>query len=159
MGKISIVGILVLIGAVMALAAVFLDWVTITFNILDLSESGTGWDIFRENGTDGAPSRFMFNMPVVVLALAAIAIILALLDFLGKGNSITNIVILIIGALIIALSFLTYNEFSAFFNELDPSGAWKAFIDIKMAIGLFIEFAAGAILILASVLKLAKVAE
>ena len=147
--KISIFGILVIVGAVIALISVFLNWIDVSVPGL-YSDSGTGWDIFREeNGT------FFMKMPLVVIVLAVIAIVLGILEFLGKGQQISNIVILVIGVLVIVLSYLAYNAFVDLGEE--TLGVWWLLVKVKMGYGLFMTFASGIIMIIASILKMAKV--
>ncbi|MCL2143179.1 MAG: hypothetical protein FWH44_02850 [Methanomassiliicoccaceae archaeon] len=147
--KISIFGILVIVGAVLALISVFLNWMDLSVPGV-YSDSATGWDIFiEENGT------FFMKMPLVIIVMAVSVILLGILDLMGKGQQVSNIAILIIGVLVIALSYLAYNAFEDLGKE--TLGVWWSLVKVKMGYGIFLAFASGIIMIIAPILKMAKV--
>jgi len=135
--KMSYIGIIALIGAVLAIASVFLNWIVID----GISGGITGWEIFDDIGD----LNDMYFLPVIVLVLAVVAALLAVLEFMGKGSMMTRIVILIIGLLVIVLSYLTYN---------DVVGDSPI---LEMGYGLYFEFAAAVALIIAPILCFAGV--
>jgi hypothetical protein len=135
--KMSYIGIIALIGAVLAIASVFLNWI-----VIDGTSGGiTGWEIFDDIGD----FNDMYFLPVIVLVLAVVAALLAVLEFVGKGSMITRIIMLILGILIIVLSYLTYS---------DVVGDSPI---LEMGYGLYFEFAAAVALIIAPVLCFAGV--
>jgi hypothetical protein len=148
--KINIFGLLVLIGAILALISVFLNWADISIPLASYSDSASGFDIVREeNGTS------LMMMPLVVILMAIIAIILGIMELQGKGLPISKIAMLVIGILVIVLSYLAYNAFLDLGKE--TLGADWAYVTAKMGFGIFMTFASGIILMLASILGLAKV--
>ena len=147
MGKMSILGILVFIGAVIALASVFLNWGIMSF--LGYTIPGTeiaGLDIAREEG-----ANFLMLLVWVVIALAVIAIVLAIMEFLGKGMAASRAVILIMGILIIVLSYLAFVGASNFVDEMS-----SGLVQFKMQFGIYVAFIGGAIITLAAILGMAK---
>jgi len=143
--KMSHIGIIALIGAVLAIAAVFLNWVVIDAGPLG-SGSATGWEIF-----DQGDKFDQFLYPLIVLILGIVAAVLAMLEFLGMGCPITRAVMIVLGILIIVFGFLTYSGYE---DQLGPFGEL-----LDMGYGMYFEFAAGIALIIAPVLCFAGVLE
>ena len=141
--KMSYIGIIVLVGALIAMASVFMDWVVIDF----LGKEGvTGWDFYDEAGD--AFDQYLY--PLIVLILGVVAIIMGILEFTGMGNTATRVITLILGVLVIVFSYLTYSGYMDMF----PSGM-EEFID--MGYGMYLEFVAGIMLIVAPILGIAGV--
>jgi len=140
--KMSYIGLIALIGAVLAIASVFLNWIVVDAGFLG-NGSATGWDITDWNNFDQS------LYPMIVLILGIVAIVLAMLEFLGTGSQITRIIMLLLGVLVIVLGFLTYN------GCVDYFGLFGEILD--MGYGLYFEFAAGVALIIAPILGLAGV--
>jgi len=134
--KMSYVGIIVLLGALLALVGVFLDWYFVDITNMRVS----GWDIF-----DLGDIYDLYYLPLIVLILAALALILGLLEFAGKSSPITRILLIVFGLLIAVLSFVVYNDIVGDSNLAE------------MGIGLYMEIIAGIMLILAPVLAMAGV--
>ena len=132
--KMSYVGLIALIGAVLAIASVFLNWAT------GINEGLSGWEMFDDlEGFD------QYLYPIIVLALGIVAAVLAMLEFMDKGCQITRIIMLVVGILVAVFSFLTYNAFTDAFP--------KAIADtIDMGYGLYFEFAAAVALIIGPIL-------
>jgi|GEM_PF-1745186 len=150
--QVSVIGLILLVGAILALLGVFLDWVT--FSGSGVSVSATGWDLTSGKlmGVD-----FMRNLvPLVVIILAVIVIVFAIMDFLGKGNQVM-FAVLVIGIVVILLSFAAYDSFKSIFDMVGGIVPGGIGVDISMGIGIYVEFVAGAILIIASLLVLAGV--
>ena len=129
----------------MALAAVFLNWVTIDAGFFG-SDGATGWDFFTDDMGD-AP--WYAWLPLVVLILSIVTILFAVLGFAGIeiGNKqMTMILFIVLGALILILSYLTYNRL------IDDLGFFAK--GIKMGTGIYLEIIAGAALIVTALLNM-----
>ena len=136
--KISIFGLIALILAVVALIGVFLAWATAG------GYSATGWEFFTED-MDGAP--WYAWLPLVVLILSIVTALFAILGFIGieiGDKQMTMILFIVLGALILILSYLTYNRFV---DDIGASG-------IKMGAGIYVEIVAGAALIVTALLNM-----
>jgi|GEM_PF-1701829 len=142
--KISIFGILLLVGAIIALAAIFLNW---------WSAYGvgiTGWDFFAKDGGAGELTS-LYIVPLILLILAIVAILIALMEFTGIGaemNMIMKIVAIVVGILIIVLPIAMMMDIWS-----GTPISWTEFL----AFGFWLEVAAGAIIAVAAVLSLLKV--
>jgi hypothetical protein len=139
--KMSYIGIIVLIGALIAMASVFMDWAVAEF--MGNKEGITGWDFYDE----GKDAFDQYLYPMIILILGVVAIIMGILEFTGMGNTVTRVITLILGVLVIVFSYLTYSGYL----DLFPA-AMEEFID--MGYGIYLEFLAGIMLIVAPVLGL-----
>jgi len=129
--KVSYIGIIALIGAMLSVMAVFLNW--ITAEVVDIGMSG--WELYM-----GIEEFSQYFFPLIVLVSGVIAVVLAALEILDMGNEITRIAMLITGVLIIAFSFYTYYAFTDDVGELA--------VAFDMGIGVFLEIIAGVILMI-----------
>ena len=134
--KMSYIGLIALIGAVLAIASVFLSWVSIEVINWEIS----GWGLFDETkGFD------QYLYPIIVLVLGIVAAVLAMLEFAGKGCTITRIIMLVVGVLIAVFGFLTYDAFTEGFPDFIADTT-------HMGYGLYFEFAAAVALIIGPIL-------
>ena len=131
MAKANPAGIISLIGGVLAVVAVFMEWVDgLGYN---------GWDYFDIlSKIDGAPVSTY--VPLIIVILGAIAAIIALLDIVGAGGG-ARLLPLIIGILVIVLPFWM-------FIDIYPSLSIADVLDIFDGIGFYLLLAAGVIMII-----------
>ena len=134
--KLNIVWLLVLIAGVLAAVGVFLAW---------MSEGGysvTGWELV----TDWAKwtDDFRVYLPIVSLILGVLAILLAVLGFVGVDLPASKLIVIIIGVLVILMPFITFSE--------DLGEAMKVF-----GIGVWIEIIAGILLVIVPILSMLKI--
>lgn len=141
--KASYVGIFALIFGIIAVVAVFLDWGSFTWAFG--SGAYSGWEIFD----------FDMNFySLIVLALGVISALLGICDIAGigsrsgRGNMIWGVLFMVFGVLVIALSYLAYSDISDSMDMLN--------LNVKMAYGLYIEFIAGAGMIISGILALVE---
>ena len=129
--KVSYIGIIALIASMIAVLAVFTEWI-----VTDIEDIGmSGWELYM-----GVEDLFQYFFPLIVLVSGVIAVVLAALEILDMGNEITRIAMLITGVLIIAFSFYTYYALCLEVGELA--------VGFNMWIGVFLEIIAGVILII-----------
>jgi len=143
--KMSYVGILVLVGALIAMASVFMDWAVMEY--LGNKEGIKGWDFYDEVGDIFDQHLY----PMIVLILGIVAILMGVLEFTGMGNTVTRVITLILGVLVIVFSYLTYSGYI----DLATSFGMEDFV--SMGYGMYLEFVAGILLIVAPILGLAGV--
>ena len=136
--KMSYIGIIALIGAVLAIASVFLGWFVLDLGIFGKSDI-SGWEIFDDSG-----SYDLSYIPLVILIIGIVAALLAVLEFAGMGSMITRIVLLVLGVLVIALAYYLY-------SDINESGIFD------MGVGMYLEFAAGIALIIGPLLGIVGV--
>jgi uncharacterized membrane protein len=101
--KISTYGILLVVGGILALIGLFLDW----------TSTATGWSIFSETGSDYK----YYLMPVILLLLAVMAIGAGIDEFIGWGpmiNKAVRVIAIVVGILIVALSIFLITDFVPF---------------------------------------------
>jgi len=130
--KMNTYGLLVMIGAIIALVAVFLAWIS------GFGESVSGWKVYSElKGLD-----WRINIPLIVTILAIVCIVFALLEALeiSFNDLVQKIMVMVIGALIVVLALLFID------GHYDMAG-----------IGLYLEIVAGIILIVVPLLAILKV--
>jgi hypothetical protein len=132
--KMNILGLIFLVGGLLALISIFLNWWSVSFLGVTLA-SFTGLDFITDGG--GAEQFYM----IMVLVLAIAAIVLALLEFMGMGNMImTRIPVIVAGALIVVFSILTMKD--------DFGNA---------SIGFYLAVIAGIVLLIAPLLNILKI--
>jgi len=141
-GKANMWGVLLLIGGIMAAAAIFLDW----HEFLGLGSPITGWDIF----TEGKESDYEYYMlPLVLLASAAVAVVISAVELVRSSKAL-GVLTLIIGILVIALPIFLlsdlYGELSVFgYNWIDD-----------VAMGFYLMMTAGVLLLIGSIATIVK---
>jgi hypothetical protein len=136
--KLNTYGILLLIGGILVPIALFLDWVSVGGGF-------SGWDIFSE----GKNMSGYFFIPLIMLVLATLAIGAAFNEFTGWRSNIENAikaVALTVGVLIIVLPILLVVDMSS-----------GGLVVKDLAVGIYIEMAAGAIIAVSALLALLKV--
>lgn len=127
--KLSYVGLIGVIFAVIALAAIFFDWVAADVGNI----SWTGWELFSD--ADDSYDGYMRYYPVLTLVAAVVALLVYALEFVGLGSNITRIVGIVFGVLVIVFAFLAYNEFT---DLLGPASDM-----VSMGAGLYLTFVGG----------------
>ena len=132
--KMSLLGIIVLVGVILAIVALALTWVS------GLGMSFSGFDyIEAAMKTSGAPIDLY--IPLICLILAIVALVMALLEFLGMGNMMfTRIPVMVIGLLIVMLCVYMARD------GLDGA-----------KIGFYLEIVAGIVLLIAPLLSILKI--
>ena len=135
--KVTAYGALLLVGALVALISIFLNWIDIG------TEAWTGWEIFSDRFEN------YYVVPIVLFVLAMMVIGAAIDEFIGRFDSIRTVlraIVLIIGVVIILLSLiLASNGFSV--------PGWMG----DVAIGFYMAVAAGALITVSAILSLPKV--
>ena len=130
MAKSNPAGIISLIGGVLAVIGVFMEWVD--------GLGFTGWDYFDIlSKFDGAPTSVY--VPLFIVILGAIAAIIALLDIAGAGGG--RLLPFIIGILVIVLPFWM-------FMDIYPSMTIADILDTLNGIGFYLLLAGGVIMII-----------
>jgi len=132
--KMSILGIIVLVGAILAIVALALTWMS------GGGISATGFD-FIDLIMKYSISEFEIYVPLICLILAIVALVMALLEFLGMGNMmITRIPVMVIGLLIVVLCiFMARDDFAV------------------VTIGFYLEVIAGIVIFIAPLLSILKI--
>ena len=143
--------ILVLIGATIALIAVFLDWVTLTIPMFAISETATGWDLVESAGRDERPLQYL---PAGIIALAAAAIVLAVLELVDKGNKFTRIATMIFGVLIFVFVVLVFNDVTAETREIFGDLLDTDLVSLTFGTGYLLAFYSAIIVIIGSILEM-----
>jgi len=133
--KINYIGIIALIGAMLAVLAMFLNWITSDFLDMGL----TGWELYKGDEFG------QYLSSIFVLAFGVVAVVLAALEFLSLGNRIIRITIFFLGVLILMFSFSTYGIF------IEDMGLFRKLF--SMGYGILLEFVAGVTLMAASVIS------
>jgi len=106
----NLLGIIALVGAIIMIVGVFLDW--LTFDFIIKGSSYNGLDIFNDSDLD-----YKF-VPIVSLVCGIIALCLMILptfmnnDKFEKINNILGIVTLILSAVVIICGILFYTQSS-----------------------------------------------
>jgi len=122
--KISIYGILLVVGGIVALIGLFLDWTLTT----------TAWEIFSETGSD----YNYYLLPLILLLLAVVAIGAGIDEFIGWGptvNKIIRAVAVIAGITIVSISLFLLTDFVPFRTETPELGFY-----LTVVAGIFIGF-------------------
>jgi len=132
--KMSLLGIIVLVGAILAIVAMALAW-----------SSGAGWSISGFDAiefamkTSGVP--WDAYIPLICLILAIVALVMALLEFLGMGNMMfTRIPVMVIGILIVVLCIYSARD------DFSYAG-----------IGFYLVVISGIVLLVAPLLSILKI--
>lgn len=149
---------MVIIGAIIGLAGLFLSWTEITatgiFTGITISDKMTGF----EGLTDDAAYE-----PMMVLLGAVIAIIIGLLLIMGKKDSfgedgiIAKVVLILMSIVILVGSvkvLLDINDASSF---IPPEAVGLVNVSASAGIGLYMAVVAGIIILVATILSIAKV--
>ena len=131
--KMNIWGLIILIAGILAAVSVFLAW----FSYMGFS--ATGWDIYDMG------SYYKYSLfPLLILIAAIVAIIFALFELLGielLDKTITRIITLVLGVVILVLALVIAND-----------------ADFKhIAYGGMLEFVAALVLIIVPLLLILKV--
>ncbi|MDR0198497.1 MAG: hypothetical protein LBI08_01980 [Methanomassiliicoccaceae archaeon] len=133
--KMNMYGLLVLIAAVVALVAVFLAWTS------GGGFSITGWQYYNE--WHALADIWEIYIPLIVLILAIVAIVFALLEFVGVSFNamMQKVIVMVIGVLILLFVIIFANK-----------------MEFKyMGIGIYLDLIAGILLIVVPLLALLKV--
>ena len=109
--KVNLFGLIGFIGTIVLIVGVFLNWVTLDYNVIITkgSESVTGWTIFSD-----ADYKDVFEYayaPIVALVCGVISLITTLLPIVYKNERVTRvlgIVTLILAVVAIVIGFLFY---------------------------------------------------
>ena len=133
--KMSLLGIIVLVGAVLTIIGLALAW----FSFGGFEISGFKW--ISELLSDSTGATWEAWVPLICLILAIVAIVLALLEFLGMGNMMmTRIPVMVLGLLIVVLSVVSARD------GFDAAG-----------IGFYLVVISGIVLLVAPLLSILKI--
>ena len=138
MSKGMIVGAVAVLGAVLALVALFVSWVDGSIFGVKIA-SLTGFEVL----TDSEPGKLEYR-PLMVLAGAIVAALVGILALSGKGGVFSSVALAVMGIVIIVGAILIFPDL----EEYDLLGLpFKE----SAGIGLYLTIAAGAIVALAPV--------
>lgn len=146
-GPLSIAGILILIGAIIGIIAVFLDWYSVTESFMGYTFSAhyTGWQ-FGFDGDLGL-TEFQKYLPFIAWIFAIIALVVSILP-LAKVNvldpKMSGIIVIICGLLMLVLSIV--------FGMWAPEGGSKM-MD-HAAIGLWLMVVGGVLALIGGILPM-----
>jgi len=135
--KVTAYGALLLVGALIALISMFLNWIDVGIGAV------TGWEIFSDRLGD------YYVIPIALFVLSMMVIGAAIDEFIGRFDSIRTAlraIVLIIGIVIILLSLVLVSDGFA-------TSGWAEYV----AIGFYMAVAAGALIAVSAVLSLLKV--
>lgn len=124
--KINLLGLIGFIGTIILIVGVFLNWVTLDYNIILTkgSESLTGWDIY---GNADYKDLFEYSYaPLVALVCGVISLITTLLPIVyqnEKVNKLLGIVTLILAVVAIVISTLFYTNVTDSISYLGMSAS------------------------------------
>ncbi|MCL2143165.1 MAG: hypothetical protein FWH44_02780 [Methanomassiliicoccaceae archaeon] len=133
--KMNLFWLLMLVAGILAIAGVFLDWLSLWGNGV------TGWDFFSD-GTE-YDGGFRYYMPVVSLVLGVLVLILALLELMDISVPISKIIVIVLGILVIIMPFITMSEFDGFMDYLGT--------------GFWVEVVAGALMVVLPILSIMEI--
>ncbi len=137
--KSSIYSIIVLIGAIIGIAGIFLAWFQADVMVTTISSSG--WDIIQnaiDKGDFDLSDGYYRWMPLIVLVFAVIAALNSLVSIARPGRT-GGIIAVISGLLMIiaAILFITY-------SETDLGVTWFKMSDY-LGVGVYLAIVAGAL--------------
>jgi len=135
--KVTAYGVLLLVGAMVVLISLFLNWIDIG------TEAWTGWEIFSDRFEN------YYVIPIVLFVLAMMVVGAAIDEFIGRFNSIRTVlraIVLIIGVVIILLSLILASNGFSVTGWMDDA-----------AIGFYMAVAAGAFIAVSAILSLLRV--
>jgi hypothetical protein len=151
--KISIFGILLLVAGALAAVALFINWFGVS--AVGFAEKETAWSMMNEEGSKEI-LKYSY-MPIVLLVLAIVAIVVGVVSFLGLGdplNMIMKIAAIVVGILIIVLSYLFASDVLSVLKDM---GIEEVGAKISYEIGFYLSVVAGALMAIVSALSLLKV--
>ena len=111
--KVNLFGLIGFIGTIILIVGVFLNWVTLDYNVIITkgSESVTGWTLLHD-----ADYKEVFDYvyaPLVALVCGVISLITTLLPIVYKNEKVTRIlgiVTLILAVVAIVIGFMFYGS-------------------------------------------------
>lgn len=142
-GKGNVYGSLILIGGILAVVALFLDWQSVSVMGTKVF-SLTGWDIYTEGG-DG--SYEYYYIPLVLLALAAVAILASLVELARSSKALGALCILVSVLIIVLPVFLM--------SDLYSGATGYSWTD-DLAAGFYMIMVAGILVLIGSVASMLK---
>ena len=150
--KFNLLGIIALIGAIILVVGVFLDWLILDLGILGKS-SMTGWDVFSE-----ADSDFSLGFtPLVALICGIISLVLMIVptfmnvDKFEKINNILGLIAFILSIVVVICAILFYMQ------SWDVGGATVKLTDVyDIGIGFWLVLVGGIITLIGGLMPIVK---
>ena len=150
--KFNALGIIALVGALLMVVGVFLNWVEITGTILGFSstETMTGWDIINE---EDAGEIFEYSFaPIAVLILGIVSLLFTIVPMVkigkaGKALGALSLLLAII-AVILCVLFLT--------DVTSGVGGEYASLTSSAGAGLYLSLVGGIVVVIGEMLNLVK---
>ncbi len=108
LGPFSLPAIIVIVGSILAIVALFLDWITIsseTMGVVTILDSLTGMELL--SNTEYVSDDFQKYLPLVIAIMGAIALIISIVSAFKPLGKVGSLVTLIIGVVMIALAIVT----------------------------------------------------
>lgn len=167
--KVNIIGILGIIGAILMIVSVFLNWVDINAVLLGetYTSSITGWDVF--NGEDASEFSQYYYVPLVTLVcgvIAAIATVLPVASNNSKVNKIFGFIALALAVVTIVLMVLLrgdvvgqmvdYSALPGWILDLIPGIGQLANISVEVAYGFWLGIAGAALVVIGGIADIAR---
>lgn len=165
--KVNFVGILGILGAILMIVCVFLEWGSIEINLL--GEKGvygfSGWDLYSDATVDILGQYFSINLsdldltdytyvPLVALVCGIVGLIATALPVASKSGAISKLFgfIALILAIVSIVLMVMYN------SDLSYSGGYEglAKATVSASYGLWIGMAGAVLMVLGGIGDLAR---
>jgi len=154
--NINILGIIGLVGAIILIVGVFLNWLTIK----DLDIAYNGWDIFGNKDDAFDEVKYTF-VPLVALICGIISLVLMIVPTImntekfEKINNILGLIALILSAVVVICGILFYTQ--SFTHEtILGDVTWKLTDLADIGIGFWLVLVGGIITLVGGLMPILK---
>jgi len=147
--KINVASILALIGALIALIAVFMPWMAVGAGYFKVSV--TGWGFITDNA--GAAATAFATIVLVVTIIALLFAILSALDVKLADKKVVGIIMVLLGIVIAAMTYLAvFDQYAAVNNLIHDTSM------LSYGIGMFMGIIGGVLVMVAGILGVTGIA-
>jgi len=144
MQKKQIIGILAIIGAIIAIIGVFLPWETVTAVVAGYSEStsASGWKFLTEFDTDGIKDVLTKYAPVLCIIGGALTLIIFIMNFvqtvkINKFVPLISMIVMILALIFCIVAVVNINDDTGSLLGVTVSigyGLWVCLIGVILAV-------------------------